>query len=95
MARKTSRQAIEKRIGKALQCLTEGDIEDAMYHIAPIIDVVAKERYPEKNKVGDRVKAFLFDEQSLIYYLSMQGAISKRTGCAATSRRRRVTCRKF
>jgi hypothetical protein len=76
MAKKTSRQAIEKRIEKALQCLEEGDMEDAVFNIAPIIDVVAKERYKDKKRVGDRIKDFIFDEQHLIYYLSTQGKIS-------------------
>ena len=75
MAKKTSRQAIEKRIRKSLQCLEEGDAEDAIYNIAPIIDVVAKERHKDKKRVGDRIKAFVFDEQQLIYYLSTQGNI--------------------
>ena len=75
MAKKTSRQAIEKRIRKSLQCLEEGDIEDAIFNIAPIIDVVAKERHKDKKRVGDRIKAFVFDEQQLIYFLSTQGNI--------------------
>lgn len=73
MARKTSRQAIEKRIRKALQCLAEGDPEDAIFNIAPVIDVAAKERHKDKKRVGDRIKAFIFDEQQLLYFLSTQG----------------------
>ena len=73
MAKKISRQAIEKRINKSLKCLEEGDPEDAIYNIAPVIDVVAKERHKDKKRVGDRIKAFIFDEQQLIYYLSSQG----------------------
>ena len=80
MARKTSRQAIEKRIRKALQCLEEGDMEDAVLNIAPIVDVVAKERYKHKKRVGDRIKAFIFDEQHLLYYLSTQGKIAPPDG---------------
>ncbi len=76
MAKKTSRQAIEKRIRKALQYLEEGDMEDAILNITPAIDVVAKERYKDKKRVGDRIKAFIFDEQHMIYYLSTQGKIS-------------------
>lgn len=76
MAKKTSRQAIEKRIRKALQCLEEGDMEEAIYRIAPVIDVVAKERHKDKKREGDRIKALIFDEQHLIYYLSTQGKIS-------------------
>lgn len=76
MAKKTSRQAIEKRIRKALQYLEEGDMEDAIFNIAPAIDVVAKERYKDKKRVGERIKAFIFDEQHMIYYLSTQGKIS-------------------
>ena len=75
MARKTSRQAIEKRIRKSLQCLAEGDPEEAIYNIAPAIDVVAKERHKDKKRVGDRIKAFIFDEQQLLYFLSTQGII--------------------
>ena len=75
MAKKTSRQAIEKRIRKSIRCLEEGDPEDAIYNIAPAIDVVAKERYKDKKRVGDRIKAFVFDEQQLLYYLSTQGRI--------------------
>lgn len=73
MAKQTSRQAIEKRIRKSLKCLGEGDAEDAILHISPIIDVVAKERYTEIQSVGERVKKYISDEQSLIYYLSTQG----------------------
>lgn len=76
MTKKTTRQAIEKRIRKALQCLHEGDMEDALFNIAPAIDVTAKERHKNKKRVGDRIKAFIFDEQHLIYYLSTQGKIS-------------------
>ncbi|WP_431065706.1 hypothetical protein [Methylotuvimicrobium sp.] len=75
MAKKTSRQAIEKRIKRSLQCLQEGDAEDAIFNIAPIIDVVAKERHKDKKMVGDRIKAFIFDEQYLLYYISTQGKI--------------------
>jgi len=75
MAKKTSRQAIEKRIRKAIRCLEEGDPEDAIYNIAPAIDVVAKERHKDKKRVGDRIKAFVSDEQQLLYYLSTQGRI--------------------
>lgn len=73
MAKKTSSQAIEKRIRRSLQCLEEGDVEDAIFNIAPIIDVVAKERHKDKKRVGDRIKAFIFDEQYLLYYISTQG----------------------
>ena len=76
MARKTSRQAIEKRIRKSLRYLGEGDAEDAIYNIAPIIDVIAKDRYPGIKSVGERVKKYIFDEQTLIYYLSTQGKIT-------------------
>jgi len=75
MAKKTSRQAIEKRIRRAIQCLAENDPEDAIYNIAPAIDVVAKERRPRINRVGDRIKEFIFDEQQLLYFLSTQGKI--------------------
>jgi len=50
-------------------------MEDALFEIAPTIDVVAKKRYPEMKRVGERVKAFIFDEQALIYFLSTQGKI--------------------
>jgi len=43
MTQKISRQAIAKRINKSLKCLEEGDPEDAIYNIASVIDVVAKE----------------------------------------------------
>lgn len=80
MARKTSRQAIEKRILKSLQCFAEGDMGDALFNIAPVIDVVAKQRHKDKPRVGDRIKAFIFDEQHLIYYLSTQGKIPLKNG---------------
>ena len=80
MAKKTSKQAIEKRIKKALQFFDEGDMEDALFNIAPVIDVVAKQRHKDKKRVGDRIKAFIFDEQHLIYYLSTQGRISVKDG---------------
>lgn len=75
MAKKTSRQAIEKRIRKSFKYIEEGDADDAIYNIAPIIDVVAKERYKEIHFVGERVKKYIFDEQSLIYFLSTQGKL--------------------
>jgi hypothetical protein len=75
MAKKPSRRGIEKRITKALQNYNEGDVEDALFNISPVIDVVAKLRYKNKKRVGDRIKAFIFDEQQLIYYLSTQGKI--------------------
>lgn len=74
--KKTSQRAVEKRIRKALQYLHEGDMEDALFNIAPVIDVTAKERYKDKKRVGERIKAFIFDEQHLIYYLSTQGKTS-------------------
>jgi len=80
MEKKTSRQAIQKRISKALQCMEEGDPGEAIFNIAPAIDVIAKERHKDKNKVGDRIKAFIFDEQHLIYYLSTQGKLSLSDG---------------
>jgi len=72
----TSNNAIEKRILKALRCLEERDAEDAVYNISPVIDVVAKKRHKSKKQVGDRVKAFIQDEQHLIYYISTQGKTS-------------------
>lgn len=79
MAKKTSRQAIEKGIRRAIQFLAEGDLEDALFYIAPLIDVTAKERYKNQG-VGKRIKEFLRDEQDLIYYLSMQGLYSVPSG---------------
>jgi hypothetical protein len=69
------RPGIEKHIWKAFESFQNLDMEDALYQIAPTIDVTAKKRYPNKRKVGERIKAFIFDEQTLIYYLSTQGRI--------------------
>ena len=73
MAKKTSRQSIEKRLNRAFNSMNSGDMEDTLYHIAPVFDVIAKERYPEIKSVGERIKSYILDEQDLIYYLSMQG----------------------
>lgn len=72
MSKQLSRIGIEKRIRRALECLQQGDPEDAIFHIAPALDATAKKRYPDR-KVGKRIKEFIFNEQPLIYYLSMQG----------------------
>jgi len=70
-----NRSPIEKHIWKALKSFQNRDMEDSLYQIAPAIDVTAKKRYPDKLKVGERIKAFIFDEQPLIYYFSTQGTI--------------------
>lgn len=73
MAKKTSRQAIEKRINKAFESMLTGDMEEALFNIAPVIDIVAKERFKQIKLVGDRIKAYISEEQDLIYYLSYRG----------------------
>lgn len=73
MAKKTSRQSIEKRINRSFDSLIAGEYEEALYNIAPVFDVVAKERYPDKKSVGERIKSYILDEQDIIYFLSSQG----------------------
>ena len=80
MTKKASRQAITKRIVKALEYFGKGDMEEALYNIAPVIDVIAKERFKDKKGVGERIKAFLFEEQSIIYNLSTQGRMPLKDG---------------
>jgi len=80
MAIKDNRPALERHIRKALESLVKRDIEDALYQIAPALDVTAKKRYKELRRVGERIKAFIFEEQSLIYYLSSQGRMELPTG---------------
>lgn len=76
MTIKTSRQSsLEKLINLSLESVLAGDMEKAIYDIAPVIDVIAKERYAEKKYVGERIKSFILDEQDIIYYLSTQGRI--------------------
>ena len=72
MSKQLSRPGLEKRIRRALERLQEGDAEDAVFNISPALDATARKRYPNKG-VSDRIKSFVFDEQPLIYYLSMQG----------------------
>ncbi|MCJ7539916.1 MAG: hypothetical protein MUO88_09675 [Desulfobacterales bacterium] len=57
----TSKNAIEKRVLKALRCLEDRDAEDAVYNISPVIDVVAKKRHKSKKQVVERIKAFIHD----------------------------------
>lgn len=59
MGKRDNRPAVERRIGKALRYWEEGNMEDALFEVAPTIDVVAKKRYPEIKRVGERVKAFI------------------------------------
>jgi hypothetical protein len=70
---------IERCVSKALQSFQHGDMHDAIYQIAPAIDVTAKRRYPTK-LVGERIKSFIRDEQSLIYFLSTQGRLRVAAG---------------
>jgi len=72
MAKSISRQGISKRIHRALEFIGRDDPEDAIFNISPAVDATAAERYPDK-KVGERIKQYIFDEQQLIYYFSMQG----------------------
>lgn len=76
MAKKTSRQSLEKRINRSLDSVIQGDFEDALYHIAPAIDVIAKERYPSKKFGGEKIKSFILDEQDIIYFVSTQGRLN-------------------
>jgi len=72
----TRDEKIQKRIFKALQCIEAGDAEEAAFNIAPAIDVTAKERHKDKTQVGDRIKAYIYDEEQLIYFFSTQGKLS-------------------
>jgi len=76
MSKAHSLAAVGYCVGKALRSFISGDLRDAVYQIAPAIDVTAKKRYPTIRRVGPRTKAFLLDEQTLIYYLSTQGRYS-------------------
>ena len=72
MSKPLSRKGVSKRVKRALEFLGNDDAEDAIFNIGPAIDATAASRYPGQ-KVGDRIKQFIFDEQQLIYFLSMQG----------------------
>jgi hypothetical protein len=76
----TRDEKIQKRITIAIQWLEKGDVKEASFNIAPAIDVTAKERHKDKREVGDRIRAFIFDEQNLIYYFSMQGKLPLKDG---------------
>lgn len=75
MAKKTSRQAIEKKINRSLASFVENDMEEALFQIAPVINVIAKERYPKVKFVGEMIKSYILDEQDIIFYLSTQGIL--------------------
>lgn len=75
MTRKTSRKNIEKRLKRTVECLAHNDLEEALYSVSPVIDVVAKERYPDKKEVGKRIKAYVFDVQHILYLISTQGKL--------------------
>lgn len=72
MPKSLSRKGISKRIRRALEFMAQDDPEDAIFNISPAVDATAAVRYPNK-RVGERIKQYIFDEQRLIYYFSMQG----------------------
>lgn len=80
MSKQESRPALERFIRRAFDCLAKRDIEDALYQIAPAIDVTAKKRHKELRRVGERIKAYIFDERHLLYYFSTQGRVSLPNG---------------
>ena len=53
MGKRDNRPAVERRIGKALRYWEEGNMEDALFEIAPTIDVVAKKKV-SRNETGRR-----------------------------------------
>lgn len=75
MTRKTSRKNIEKRMRRTIECLARDDLEEALYSVSPVIDVIAKERYPDTKRVGERIKAYIFDVQHTLYLVSTQGRL--------------------
>jgi hypothetical protein len=67
-------EGIKNRVIRALNALYADDLEEALFQIAPAIDATAQKRYPGK-KPGFRTRAFLKDEQELIYGFSTQNRV--------------------
>lgn len=72
---------IKNRVIRALNAFYADDLEEALFQIAPAIDATAQKRYAGK-KPGVRVRAFLKDEQDLIYGFSTQNRALVSQGAA-------------
>jgi hypothetical protein len=60
---------VSRRIQQCIGHLGEPDLEGALVNLYPAIDKTAKRRRP-KGKVGERIRAFLEEEEALISYVA-------------------------
>ena len=60
-----SASSISRRIESSIQAMNRKAYEDAFIHLFPAIDKTAKKRR-EKDGVGQRIKAFISDEEPII-----------------------------
>lgn len=67
---------VSRRIEYAIMGMGSRDYEAALVNLFPALDKTAKRRWPKKG-VGDRIKAFLVEEEKLISYVAIGGIFAK------------------
>ena len=60
---------ISRRIAASIQALQASDYEGCLVHYFPALDATAKRRRP-KDRVGDRIRRFLDDEEAAIFLIA-------------------------
>lgn len=70
--------AISRRIHSCWEHFEQGNHEEALINFFPALDQTAKRRRP-KERVGDRIKAFLKDEQGFISALAISAHFASLT----------------
>lgn len=67
--------SIGRRIESCLSDYERNDFESSFIHLFPAIDKTAKKRYPKKG-VGDRIKTFLKDNETIIQFIATSSVIT-------------------
>jgi len=70
--------SIGRRIDSTIEAIIRNDYEHALIHLFPALDKTAKRRRP-RSGVGDRIKAFISDQQIIITAIAFQNIFTQ--GC--------------
>jgi hypothetical protein len=58
--------SVSRRIGLSISAFQSNDFETALIHYFPALDKTAKKRRPREKGVGNRIKAFISDQEEII-----------------------------
>jgi hypothetical protein len=68
--------SIGRRVDSTIDAIIRNDYENALIHLFPALDKTAKRRRP-KSGVGERIKAFIADQQIIITAIAFQNIFTQ------------------